>query len=149
PALLDGLRSRARGREQEAARALGRIREVRGQLQRLIASIAQGDTARTELLLPELGPLLREAASREQLEYGDGHFSLGLREDPDELLAPLWPVVHSLKGLLTQNDIGRIKECPKCGWVFLDQNKNGRRKWCNPQACGSTDKMERYNRRKK
>jgi len=149
PDFLDGLRASAQGRDLETAQALERIKEVRGRLQRLITSISGGDTDQTALLLPEMAPLLGEAASRERLEFWGGQFHLGLRGAPEDLLAPLWHVIHSLKGLLLGNDPRRIKECPKCGWVFLDQTKNGRRKWCNPQACGSTDKMERYNRRKK
>lgn len=147
PGFLESLRDR--GQDQERARALETIKEVRSLVHRLIVSINLGDTARTGLLLSELEPWLREAGSRERLEFVDGRFRLGLHQAPDELLAPLWPVIHSLKGLLTQNDPDRIKECPKCGWVFLDGTKNGRRKWCSPQTCGSTDKMERYNRRKR
>ena len=149
PDFLDRLQATARGRDQQTAQALENIKEIRKLLQELIVAIIDRDPARRDQLLPRVNILLREAAARERLEYGEGHFSLGLHKDPGDLLSPLWNVIHSLKGLLTENDLARIKECPKCGWVFLDRTKNGRRIWCSPQACGSSDKMKRYNQRKR
>ncbi len=45
----------------------------------------------------------------------------------------------------------RLKTCPglHCGWIFLDETKNARRKWCSMEACGNREKSKRnYERRK-
>lgn len=61
----------------------------------------------------------------------------------------LAPIVMDAYNLLLDNAYERIKECPKCGWLFHDNSKNGRRKWCSMQTCGSTTKaLEWYHRHK-
>ena len=43
----------------------------------------------------------------------------------------------------------RIKRCPgeNCGWLFLDETRNGRRKWCMMETCGNRAKARRNYRR--
>ena len=47
----------------------------------------------------------------------------------------LWPVARS------------VKECPgagDCGWLFYDTSRNGARRWCSMEGCGSGVKMRRH-----
>lgn len=61
-----------------------------------------------------------------------------------------WPIIKDAYDLLLLNESGRIKECPKCGWLFFDSSKNGRRKWCSMETCGSRAKAtDWYHRQKK
>ena len=58
----------------------------------------------------------------------------------------LWPIAHSAVTLLTSGDLTRVKECPganDCGWLFYDTSKNGSRRWCSMEGCGSRVKMRR------
>lgn len=139
----------AAGQPAEAIRVLERIREIRLLMQGFISSIARQDMEKTNFLLPAVNLLLIEAASRQRLLFRERNFTMEQMDVPGDLMSPVWQTIQSLGQLLINHDIHRIKECPKCGWVFLDETKNGRRKWCNPQYCGSTDKMMRYNQRKK
>ncbi|MCB9297188.1 MAG: CGNR zinc finger domain-containing protein [Lewinellaceae bacterium] len=63
-------------------------------------------------------------------------------------LSPPPPISHLLllaEELLLQTERWpRIRACPSCGWLFLDTSKNGRRRWCNMQACGSQAKARRW-----
>ncbi|MBW8732827.1 MAG: CGNR zinc finger domain-containing protein [Asticcacaulis sp.] len=34
-----------------------------------------------------------------------------------------------------------------CGWLFADTSKNGRRRWCAMQTCGTISKMAALRRR--
>ncbi len=62
----------------------------------------------------------------------------------------LAPVVNDCYELLLSGKTDRIKDCPKCGWIFLDTTKNGRRRWCTMKTCGSSVKaLEWYHRQKK
>ena len=66
---------------------------------------------------------------------------------PHELGRPLWLVAESAADLLTDGTLGRIKECPgagDCGWLFYDTSRNGRRRWCGMEGCGSRVKMRRH-----
>lgn len=68
-------------------------------------------------------------------------------EEHDGVLeSVLWPVARSALELLTSADAHRIKDCSHhggCGWLFLDTSKNGSRRWCSMQVCGSHAKVRR------
>jgi predicted RNA-binding Zn ribbon-like protein len=73
---------------------------------------------------------------------------------PDGAAKPerlIWPVLRSAAELLTGSGLERIKVCPGhgCGWLFLDRTRNGRRRWCEMEVCGSRAKMRRYHRRRR
>ncbi|WP_433166037.1 CGNR zinc finger domain-containing protein [Kribbella sp. CA-247076] len=62
-----------------------------------------------------------------------------------ELLdSPLWPVAHAAYELLTSPRAARIKRCAGCPWLFLDQSKNGSRRWCSMEICGTSEKVRLY-----
>ena len=66
---------------------------------------------------------------------------------PDDLARPLWPVARSAVELLTLGDLARVRECPgagDCGWLFYDTSRNGSRRWCSMEGCGSRVKMRRH-----
>ena len=58
-------------------------------------------------------------------------------------------IVESAVALLTSPDLERVKACPGCGWFFLDETKNGSRRWCSMRMCGSLAKSRRYYLRKR
>jgi predicted RNA-binding Zn ribbon-like protein len=88
----------------------------------------------------------REALAAASL-VGDGQrFSWSYR-DADDLRLPLWLVVASAVALLTEGDLARVKQCPgadDCGWLFYDTSRNGTRRWCSMEGCGSRVKMRRH-----
>lgn len=66
----------------------------------------------------------------------------------------LWPVARSAVALLTagSKDLERIKQCngpDGCGWLFYDTSRNGSRRWCSMEGCGSRAKMRRYTARRR
>ncbi|MEP6693569.1 MAG: CGNR zinc finger domain-containing protein [Chloroflexota bacterium] len=46
-------------------------------------------------------------------------------------------------------DRPRLRACGnrRCGWLFIDRSANGRRRWCDPKACGNRMKVRRYRAR--
>lgn len=62
---------------------------------------------------------------------------------------PLWLIALSAEALLLSDRMSRVKACDNCGWLFLDTSKNGARRWCNMQTCGSQIKAKAYYHRKK
>ena len=62
----------------------------------------------------------------------------------ETLESPLWPVASAAYELLTGPRALRIKRCAGCPWLFLDQSKNGSRRWCSMEICGTNEKMRRY-----
>ncbi len=56
----------------------------------------------------------------------------------------LYPIAASAARLLLGEDKANIKECGGCGWLFLDQSKNKRRRWCEMKTCGNRAKARRF-----
>ena len=40
----------------------------------------------------------------------------------------------------------RIRACNRCGWLFLDSSRGGRRRWCSMSTCGNREKASRHRR---
>lgn len=38
----------------------------------------------------------------------------------------------------------RLHACPRCGWLFVDTSRGGRRRWCSMQTCGNREKATRH-----
>jgi len=55
-----------------------------------------------------------------------------------------WPIVHAAATLLTEGRLERVKACGGCRYLFLDETKNGSRRWCSMADCGTRAKMRRF-----
>lgn len=53
-------------------------------------------------------------------------------------------LVGAAVDLLRHAGVDRLKACPSCGFVFLDTTRNGSRRWCSMEDCGTQVKMRRY-----
>jgi predicted RNA-binding Zn ribbon-like protein len=38
----------------------------------------------------------------------------------------------------------RLHSCPRCGWLFVDSSRGGRRRWCSMRTCGNREKSSRH-----
>lgn len=62
-------------------------------------------------------------------------------------------LAHLVMAALTATANGtwhRLRMCPApdCQWVFYDNSRPGRAKWCSPQLCGNRAKTQTYRRRR-
>ena len=89
-----------------------------------------------------------EAISHGQFVKKDQSYATSWRVD-EEFESVLWPVIYSAGELLLSNELAHVKECPGCGWLFLDTSKNQSRRWCSMNTCGARDKMRRYHRKRR
>ncbi len=144
---LNRLRSLAKRTPEEARRVMEEVRGIRDLLHAFISASAKQDQQKIQKLLPHINLLLAEAWSLVRLDFDGTRFTPSFKIKPLELVTPVRIILKSLYDLLTEMDIARLKECPSCGWVFYDETKNGKRRWCNPLNCGTQDKMSRYHQR--
>lgn len=122
------------------------------QLRRALDGVFRG-IARTraprEQDLAVLQHAYAEALSHAHLTPLDNRFAWSWDHRPDQLTAPLWPVTQSAVDVLTAGQLHRIRECAPCGWLFYDTSKNGTRRWCSMEGCGSKAKARRQYERQK
>jgi predicted RNA-binding Zn ribbon-like protein len=77
----------------------------------------------------------------------DGH--LHWRADARDVQLALKRIALDALDLLGDPAASRLRRCANttsCGWLFLDTSKNGRRRWCAMETCGTAEKMQRYRR---
>jgi predicted RNA-binding Zn ribbon-like protein len=134
---------------------LTRLRELRALLKRVFQMRLSGETP-SSTDLGKLTAILAEAARAIRLVVApQTHRSSQVRmrreinvEKADDALLRL-RIVEAAVALLVSDAMLRVKSCPTCGWFFLDVSKNGSRRWCSMDACGSVAKARRYYRRLK
>jgi predicted RNA-binding Zn ribbon-like protein len=132
---------------ERAVRAARRLRET---LYAIFQAVAEGAVPPAPALAVLNGALRPSLAAAALAPAGRGlawHWPGGIAT-PERLL---WPVLRSAAELLTGTELERIKVCPghACGWLFIDRTRNGRRRWCEMEVCGSRAKMQRYHRRRR
>ncbi len=148
------------GTEQELARRARRSHQVAAEVMRravafrealyvvLVRVINRQSPSQAELdrVNVEIGPAYDDA----RLEPVRGSFVL--RPPKTGLSSPLTLVARAAVSLMTSGQIERLRRCEgvgDCGWLFLDTTKNGRRRWCSMDGCGSRAKMRRQYARKR
>lgn len=125
-------------------RALDQAHRLRDAIFRAFSAIAASQpppSADVRRLLRAYG----HAVARASVDGEPGRTTLGWSIG-SRLAGVLDPVAYAAGGLLLATDRPTVKECPGCGWLFLDQSRNGNRRWCDMRTCGSRDKMRRYYR---
>jgi len=137
------------GRNPVAARhVLARSVKLRGALFAILTALARG-LPPPAAALASLNESLARSHQAARLEPKDGGFSWAWPMRPPRLDLPLWMIARSAAEMLTDGPLDRLKTCAgeACGWVFLDATRNGRRRWCEMEVCGSRAKMRRFRRR--
>ncbi|HEX6177455.1 MAG TPA: ABATE domain-containing protein [Thermoanaerobaculia bacterium] len=136
------LLARARREPSGATAALARALSDRILLHRLFARRSAGQLESSDLR--DLNRALRDIAPRRHLS-ASGHAIAWAWQIDDDLESPLWPVIWSAAELLASDEAAQIRMCPGdgCGWMFVDQSRNGLRRWCEMQTCGTVAKSRR------
>jgi predicted RNA-binding Zn ribbon-like protein len=94
---------------------------------------------------------VKEAAQHLALVVGKQRFEWKFEADSYDLFAPLWPVARDAAELLASERVQFVRACASktCEWIFLDESKNHRRRWCDMTKCGNRAKVKRFYIRQK
>ena len=140
----DGQRLMANAREEAdlARRALNDAVALRSALRCLFASGAATDTLRSAL--DDVTRTIRSAAPTLHLEARNQSVRYVAAPALDAWL--LGPLAISAMELVTSPDRAHVKICPgeDCHWLFLDQSRNGTRRWCSMDSCGGKAKARTH-----
>jgi predicted RNA-binding Zn ribbon-like protein len=93
-----------------------------------------------------LNGYIQEAARHIELVPGKGRMEWRFDPSPSNFDAPLWPVARSAAELLGSDQLQFVRACASktCEWLFLDESKNHRRRWCDMTKCGNRAKAKRF-----
>lgn len=94
----------------------------------------------SQALLDEFHKLTAQCFPFLKLKQEDKTFRQYWDFEDGSFMYILAPIVKDSYELLLHAQSERLKECPKCAWLFLDTTKNGKRRWCSMKTCGSNVK---------
>ena len=123
-------------------RAALRAREI---IRRLLLELAEGSASAgavadfNRILAPALQHLrVTPLGTAPRLQ-------LGWEDEENRLDSVLWPVLWSAASLITSEEASRIRVCggEDCGWMYVDRSRNGLRRWCQMESCGTREKTRR------
>jgi predicted RNA-binding Zn ribbon-like protein len=124
-------------------RALGKARELREAIRRLVHPATRDDPQAADIGIvndwagrPGFAPVLEPDARSMWLRSGyraEAGLAMVARDAIDLLSGP-W--------------LARVRECerPDCSVLFLDQSRPGQRRWCDMESCGNLMKGRRHRR---
>jgi predicted RNA-binding Zn ribbon-like protein len=119
---------------------------IREATYRIFHAAANGN-APAEDDLSSLNRALKETPTRSAIQRIGAGFGWRVEaRRPATASTLLAPALWSAGDLLTGPQLARVRECAndKCLWLFLDESKNGTRRWCSMSACGNRAKAHRH-----
>ena len=141
--------ARAAAHDEDAAlMALSEALAVRSLIHSVFTPIAR-DELPPQRWVEALNVRARRAQGHSVLYPADGTTGRWRRTwstKSDDLRQVVRPVVVDAIELLLTPDLVRLRTCAneRCGWLFLDQSRNGMRRWCDMKVCGNRAKMRRH-----
>src|SRR5262245_28124516 len=119
--------------------------EMRETIYRVFDATARGK-APAASDLQALNEQLAVAPGRSTLRRDRTGFAWTIDLRASSAQGQLAPVLWSAGDLLTGGRLDRVKRCanPECGWLFLDDSRAGKRRWCSMASCGNRAKARRH-----
>ena len=123
---------------------LGEARRLRDDVHAVAAAIAHRADP-PQRAVDDLAGLHAHWLAAAQLRPVGGRRGWRWRLAAAPLAAALGPIALAAVTLVTERDPHRVKECAgvACGWLFYDETKNNRRRWCEMEVCGNRAKQRR------
>jgi predicted RNA-binding Zn ribbon-like protein len=148
---VDRLCARSQQSPQAAQHALHAAIALREAMSEVFYALAR-ERPVPKASLAILNRYVQQAAQHARLAPANGHFEWQFDPAQDHLDSPLWPLARQAAELLASDRLQYVRACasPTCEWLFLDESKNHRRRWCDMTKCGNRAKVQSfYNRQKK
>ena len=145
----DRWRALADAKPSAAEHELARIHHVRAALREVAESIAEERAPDAEAL-DTVNRALHARQVIELIPARDG-VSVDHRHVGDPIDDALARLADPLVSELTGGHPERIRICDnhRCGWLFYDSSRTGRRRWCSMATCGNQAKAARHRARAK
>jgi predicted RNA-binding Zn ribbon-like protein len=142
---LDGLRRIALRDAYAAEQAVRDAVALRELLERTFSRLVRGKPFGEEVALLNRMWLGRALAAMAITPGPESSLALGWPAAATSLDAPLWSVAWAAARLITSDEIPRIRRCGgiDCGWFYVDRSRNGLRRWCQMETCGTIMKTRR------
>jgi predicted RNA-binding Zn ribbon-like protein len=131
--------------DTDAAEALARAKALRLAIYDVLRAAADGRAPPADAAALVMDRWKQAAqVSRLDLSTVPPHLDVDVAQAGPDLI--VHRVVASAMDLVTSERMSRLKRChgSRCGWLFVDTSKAGRRRWCDMATCGNDEKARRH-----
>lgn len=130
----------------DAADSLAALLGLRAQAHAVFAALAAGAEPESAALGALRQADLDAVGRAAQVRDGDRY---GFSWPASTPAAVVDRVAHAAAQLLRDGPLSRVKQCAGCSFLFVDESKNGSRRWCSMDDCGREAKMRLYVERRR
>ncbi len=148
PKTIQTLDRLAKSYPQKAAQVFTKSIQLRELLYQIFSPITAGKPPAPQDL-QALAAYITEAYTNMELTWQKEEGRLQLQFNAPALEQVNWHIAQHALQLLSHGPLKQVKQCPGCGWIFLDKSKNSSRRWCSMATCGDIDKVTRFQQRNK
>ncbi|RAJ79299.1 putative RNA-binding Zn ribbon-like protein [Chitinophaga dinghuensis] len=148
PKTIQTLDRLAKSYPQKAAQVFTKSIQLRELLYQICLQVTTGKAPAPHDLIT-LSTYIAEAYTNMELSWQKEQGRLQLQFNAPALEQVNWHIAQHALQLLTNGPLKQVKQCPGCGWIFLDKSKNSSRRWCSMATCGDIDKVTRFQQRNK
>jgi predicted RNA-binding Zn ribbon-like protein len=150
PGVLSELERLAAADPAAGTRALRRLADLRETVHDVLAAMLDGEPP-PAARLARLDALWRNAVAHASLTVAGRRAGPELGVGSSGLDYPRHELTLRALELLETYPPGRTRVCegPRCGWIFIDRSKAGRRRWCDMATCGNAAKSRRHAERRR
>lgn len=140
--------TQARSIRGGSASDLRRVVATRERLYRIFVAFAGGRTASANALAP-LNDLVGAARRQQRIVPTPAGCAWSWARSVPQLDRVVGEIALDAAALLTSPRHTQIRQCQDdcCGWLFVDQSRSGRRRWCSMDDCGNRAKARRHYQR--
>ena len=143
--VLKNLKIKAEKNTLEADQVLKVARKIRQSMFHVFTALANGKMEDlSKEVLNDFNDAVKSALNNRIFIIVETELIFSWKDVLSNLMLPIWAFSLSAYELLKNEDQHLIKKCSACEWLFLDKTKNHRRRWCDMQTCGSSEKSRRY-----
>jgi predicted RNA-binding Zn ribbon-like protein len=117
------------------------VHRIRAQVWAVFDAISVGDAPPAKAM----GTLLRQAGrgmGAESVSFADARMTKLAGKFGDPAAVPSALALLAVEALFVL-PTDRVRSCARCGWLFVDVSKGGRRRWCSMSTCGNREKANR------
>lgn len=148
---LTTLHRAAAAAPSEAARALSHTRELREALHDLIAALIRDGHPATPDTLHRVENYWKDAVAHARLAISGSEVQPRISVEISGLECLNHELALHAFDLLRTLPRERTRICPgqRCGWMFIDHSRGGRRRWCDMATCGNAAKGRTHYQRQR
>ncbi len=122
--------------------------DLRHTFRKVLTDVAEGWPVSTDFF-EDINRRLADFKSYHKVQPTEAGMELKTVIDENGPEKLMFPIIHDIADFLTSDHVEKTRACAgdDCDLYFVNQSRNGRRRWCSMSTCGNRAKVNAYLKR--